>query len=145
MRGLLYKYALLSYMTLNACPSHNSYQCSLYNNMLSRYCNLPLGMAETGSMPFILVLPPLIKCLLPLARIISAPLYHQPPCPCPYDILHRSLLPDQRSQPLRPRLSWEVSRRIGIQPLIHDPLPNPLILHLSQHRFRIIRVLARSY
>lgn len=86
--------------------------------------------------------PPFRNRPFPTVGRVTTPLPNKAPRPRPDDTFHTLFLPQQRGQLCRSRLAWEVARRVGVKPLINDPLPVLLQLRLSHCGFRIVRVRA---
>ncbi len=92
-----------------------------------------------------LPLPPLINGSIILYSLVVTSLTHQAPSPRSYYAFHHPLIPYQRRQCLRSRISRKVSRTIRIKSLVHYSLPRPHILYLPQHMIRIVGIRRSSH
>ena len=88
---------------------------------------------------------PTIQSLLGILDIVVAAFPDKAPRTRPHDRFHAPLLSQEHGQLLGARLPREVARRIGVQALVHDPLPTPLRLGLSQADLRVIGVRTRGH
>ncbi len=109
-----------------------------------RCCRLFSSPARPWLACVMLVAPSRDGVLPPLMRRGAALLDHVP-CAASDDVLHASLLAHDHGQSLRPGLPWEEPPGVGVESLVHNPLPIPLVFHFPQRRLGVVWVRARGH